>query len=573
MITPTIFNSDERGMVDDEDDCQMVISPMERYSDHSLVNLPSEIIHLICQYLQSHDLFYSLFALSRHWYESLAMYPTIFLRRCKNAEGAIQVLRNRFKDLRFLNLSGLQLYDENGCKTDSSNTILKVLRDSMREGCTKLNYFRMANCLTSPKQVKVDKPQKTEELTLDEYDMVGDGNNWIAEPAGNGYGEEVIIEVSPKFIETVVFEMMGQIKKIQVEDIIDPYDANCNAQPKEVSFYISRCKNISTEAFESLGRNPRFCSSVTKMMLEWDVGVNSQSICVMSQYFTNITSLSIANCVNIDSAGFEAISKMTGIHTLTLVGTTIRDGDLITISKLPNLKSIDLTGCKNTVQSEETIVQFLTNCPQMEELFLVDCNLTDWTLHIIKEKLKNLKFLDISWNVDFTDEGMFNILGELPNLESFNITTGAKIELAILLKDDNSLLASSEDVGKDLYTPLLPKLTKLNLSMRNYQCNESIQAVLRNAPNLVSLQLSGCSRLTDDSFSNINPKIYPLRKLKEVHLMRCSWLTDESLNKLMPLCISSLENLFLQRSKFSKQKIDEWKYKLENIKKIGYPKR
>nr|CAG4708713.1 unnamed protein product [Naegleria fowleri] len=520
---------------------------------YNLGNLPMEMIHFICRHLHSDQLFRSLFVLNRHWFECLKTYPTVFLRKCRNSEGALKVLRDRFMDLRFLNLSGLDLHDSEG----NCQHHLRTLREAMKAACKRLRYFRMSNCLTSPIQKGIVNQMTLRNI---ETELGKDGHNWFAQLSDDG--REITIEISIKHIETLVFEMLGQISTVRVVNIgEEEVDRNCNLTPNSISLFISRCRHVGCETFETFSQNEEFCKRVTEMMLEWNVGVDDLTFESISRSFPNVEKLSVANCVSISSAGFEKISCMHNLRSLVVVGTKIKDEDLIKISTLPNLKAIDLTGTKDTIVSEESYLKFVENRPQLEELSVSDCNLTDVTVLLIKKNLKKLRKLDLSWNVEMTDEGMENILGELPLLENLNVISGAKIEHALLLR---------ESIAAD--RPLLPHLKKLCLGMRNFQSSQSISNILKNAPNLTSLLLSGCSSLTSDSFE-VSEAPNSLNKLKEVHLMRCRRLDDSVLDKLMPLCLSSLESLLLQKTKISKEKIEHWKQQSGGIlKKIGYPK-
>ncbi|KAG2387229.1 hypothetical protein C9374_001561 [Naegleria lovaniensis] len=538
------------------DDEEEMMNGHMRVIEHTnnLGNLPMEMIHYICRHLHSDQLFRSLFVLNRHWYECLRTYPTVFLRKCRNSEGALQVLKDRFIDLRFLNLSGLELHDREG----NCQHVLKELREAMNSSCKRLRYFRISNCLTSP----VQKSAANQMILRDIDSELGkDGYNWFAQPSEDGNGREITIEISTKHIETVVFEMLGQISRIRVVSIEDQeQDRNCNLKPNSISLFISRCRYVSKDTFDTMSENREFCERVAELMLEWNIGVDDLTIESICRSFPNIEKLSVANCVSIGSAGFGLISSVHNLRSLVVVGTKIKDEDLIKLSSLPNLKAIDLTGTKVTIMFEESYMKFVENCPQLEELSLSDCNLSDATVLLIKKHLKQLRKLDLSWNVEMADAGMDNILGELPRLEQLTVISGAKIEHAMLLKERNAP------------NPLLPHLKKLCLGMRNFQSAQSVSNILQNAPNLTSLLLSGCSLLTSDSFE-VSPANCSLNKLKEVHLMRCRRLDDSALDKLLPLCITSLDSLLLQKTKISKAKIEQWKHQSGGVlKKIGYPK-
>ena len=235
------------------------------------------------------------------------------------------------------------------------------------------------------------------------------------------------------------------------------------------------------------------------------------------------------------------------------------------VSKLgrldPNLKKISL---RNLDLSNYIVENIIVNCKGLEELDISNCTgLTSGLLEIIAEKGKNLIDLNLSnLNGGISDSELINIGYKLKNLKKINLSRnmnvtdkgikgllchGIKlnsIDLSACLSLTNSglqtLFEYTADTLEDIYLNFLPKITDEGLSglsnckiLKNIEImgnNSDVGGLISGLSKLVTANLSGCSKIKDNDVNSIISNNGNLRILR---VSNCTSLTNNILENII----------------------------------------
>ena len=235
------------------------------------------------------------------------------------------------------------------------------------------------------------------------------------------------------------------------------------------------------------------------------------------------------------------------------------------VSKLgrldPNLKKISL---KNLDLSNYIVENIIVNCKGLEELDISNCTgLASGLLDIISEKGKNLIDLNISnLNGGINDLELINIGYKLKNLKKLNISRNlnvsdkgikgllchgiklSSIDLSACLSLTNigfqTLFEYTADTLEDLYLNFLPKITDEGLSglsnckiLKNLEImgnSSDVGGLIGGLSKLVTANLSGCSKITDNDVNSIIGNNGNLRILR---VSNCTALTNNILENIV----------------------------------------
>ena len=235
------------------------------------------------------------------------------------------------------------------------------------------------------------------------------------------------------------------------------------------------------------------------------------------------------------------------------------------VSKLgrldPNLKKICL---RNLDLSNYIVENIIINCKTLEELDISCCTgLTSGLLGIIAEKGKNLINLNISnINGGINDAELINIGYKLKNLKSINLSNNLNVEdkgikgllchgikltsidLSACLSLTNvglqTLFEYTADTLENLYLNFLPKITDEALSglsncklLKNIEImgnSSDIGGIVSGLAKLVTANLSGCSKITDNDVNSIISNNGNLRILR---VSNCTSLTNNILENII----------------------------------------
>ncbi|GAB6023523.1 F-box/LRR-repeat protein 14 [Chamberlinius hualienensis] len=198
---------------------------------------------------------------------------------------------------------------------------------------------------------------------------------------------------------------------------------------------------------------------------------------------------------------------------------SLRRGLRDTIHGIPNLKSLNLSGCYNVTDSGLSQA-FTHDLPHLTVLNLSLCKqINDTSLTRLTQCLKNLEDLDLGGCSNITNSGLLMISLGLKRLRSLNLRSCRHIT------DDGigylAGLNSDNTYGNR-------ELEELILQ----DCQKLTDDALRNASlglhNLKSINLSFCASITDNGLKYIAK----LGKLDELNLRSCDNVTDMGMASL-----------------------------------------
>lgn len=183
--------------------------------------------------------------------------------------------------------------------------------------------------------------------------------------------------------------------------------------------------------------------------------------------------------------------------TLELCATRVTDDDVIQlISRCPNLRVLDFA---NTSITDATLLAVAAKCPHLEALRLqMVSDITDAGIEAVVEKCQSLSALSLGW---------------IPTARGY-----------------------CKHVAKHC-----SKLKHLDLSGCSAEVTDSlVEAIVKGAPNLLTLDLSDCYSLTNTSISHICEH---LKSLTTVSFSRCHQITVNSMLQLARLQTLKCVNL------------------------------
>lgn len=190
----------------------------------------------------------------------------------------------------------------------------------------------------------------------------------------------------------------------------------------------------------------------------------------------------------------ETVSKR-GVQTLEFLSLQdcqkLTDDSLKYISAgLKNLKSINLSFCASLTEFGMKHLSTMVG-DSLREINLRSCDITDLALRYLSEGGLTLHVLDISFCDRVRDEGLAYLSQGLPQLRSLSL---------------NSIPCT--DAGLIKLSQTLTDLDTFNVGQCFNITDRGIDAILNNCPHLNSLDIYGCSRISD----------YMIQRLKQLNL-------------------------------------------------------
>ena len=269
--------------------------------------------------------------------------------------------------------------------------------------------------------------------------------------------------------------------------------------------------------------------------------------------FPNIETLILNHNGSVGDDGAAFLTKMEKLKNLNMIYTNLTDTGMISIRKIPNLKSFDIRGC--TIISDTGIrslarqgqlkltsfqhsgnavtdagIELLTQIETLETLHLQDFSLTDQAGESLK-KFKNLKSLIIMRCAEFGSRGLTQLKG-LP------------LNRLTLRGLDNV-----GDDGMDVFSDL-PNLKRLYLVEMNGITDAGIAKVAA-AKSLELLEIEMMNAISDESLKTIAT----LPNLKELKLKAVS-ITNDGLDTILGMPKLTKLNL-LDNSRIDTQSAEE----------------
>lgn len=268
----------------------------------------------------------------------------------------------------------------------------------------------------------------------------------------------------------------------------------------------------------------------------------------LSQEYLSLTELNLSLCKQVtDSALNKIAENLRNLELLELGGcSNITNLGLYWIAGgLKRLKKLDLRSC--WIISDQGIAHLagLTSetlgNPALELLGLQDCQrLSDESLRHISTGFKNLQSINLSFCICITDSGL-KYLAKMPSLRELNLRSCDNISdigMAYLAEGGSKILsldvAFCEKVGDQALVHISQGLFLLrSLSLSACQVSdEGICRIAKNLPDLETLNIGQCTRLTDNCLHTIADS---MKHLKCIDLYGCTRITTNGLERIMKL--------------------------------------
>ncbi|XP_019933776.2 uncharacterized protein fbxl9 isoform X1 [Paralichthys olivaceus] len=346
--------------------------------------------------------------------------------------------------------------------------------------------------------------------------------------------------------------------------------------------------------------------------------LTNYSVEVLVKHQPGLQRLDISGCTELTSRSVEAVAR--GLKSLTHLSLSrdwrITEKGLAELLSVSSLRSLDLSECLHVSGSE--MVKGLTESgasrAQLEKLNLKSCtyirdlavfsltqllgdtlceldltscvNVTDLSVRAISTYLHRLVVLRLGWCKEVTDWGLLGMVGttkcepeeekedkgprftrtfgnmgffkppRLPfeerpklvtqnDLEQFKQQAGASL-LALSRLQELDLSGCSKLTDSSITQVVHhPDLQRLSLSMLPEIIDDSLVSVAWQCRSLTSLSLSNCPGISDRGVTEAAPYLH---RLQHLYLSGCSKITDRSLFQLAQHC-KRLRTLDISRCK------------------------
>jgi len=234
------------------------------------------------------------------------------------------------------------------------------------------------------------------------------------------------------------------------------------------------------------------------------------------------TRISLRDCRADEAAGFAGLQAMRKLRSISLRDSPLVTDDFVArcLADRPCLTALDLSFCPQLTQldvnlpeltslkvagtsiTDEAICRLLSNCPKLRHLDVTQCNLTGISFKALASLCPMLQSLVAANCPQLTSEGLTS-LAHCSTLTELNVAGNRLNDGALLntLQHNKSLRA--------LNVTGCTKLTDLFLEPLGWL--EGSQMTV--CPGLVNLNLSDCSRLTDDTIRKLSEERPHLRLL------------------------------------------------------------
>ncbi|TSS60377.1 Cyclic nucleotide-gated cation channel beta-1 [Bagarius yarrelli] len=339
---------------------------------------------------------------------------------------------------------------------------------------------------------------------------------------------------------------------------------------------LSDCKKLTDYSIEHLCRHQR---NLHMLDLGGCTELTSRSMLAVAATLKQLQSLSLSRVWRITNKGLAELTALPGLRSLDLSEcVNISSAELVKGLSSPQhraqLEKLRLRSC-TYIRDICSIAQLLAS--SLKELDLTSCNgLTDPSIHAVSSHLSGLQVLRLGSCKQITDWGLLGMeepVGDKKpskqpqedNGPSFTRTFGNMgfFQPPQMPFDEKPRQVTDEDLGAfreqdraslraicglqelDLsgcskltdvsITQVLrfPALRRLSLAMMPEISDEAVASVALHCRCLTSLALSGCSRLTDTGLAQAVPH---LQRLQHLQLAYCDGLTDRSLNLIVQHC-------------------------------------
>eukprot|EP00002_Diphylleia_rotans_P009986 TRINITY_DN2035_c0_g4_i1.p1 TRINITY_DN2035_c0_g4~~TRINITY_DN2035_c0_g4_i1.p1 ORF type:complete len:434 (-),score=65.88 TRINITY_DN2035_c0_g4_i1:138-1439(-) len=259
----------------------------------------------------------------------------------------------------------------------------------------------------------------------------------------------------------------------------------------------------------------------------------------LSDTGVEIETLSFDRCKRLGDNSLALLPNLTSLTSLNLNGTRAGYYTIRSLTKISNLRSLNLS-CLRVGSSP--ICHLMTSLTKLEVLNIPNTGFSDECIGWFQVensgfRLESLQHFDASFNVHLTDEGVRDLLPRFPNIQSVILATNANItgEVYSILADGCPLVThlnlsgtNIEDIqgeqlsrlcnlvtidlsrgeAGDVTADSLGKISSLEQIRMSYTSISNYALIqFGNLPNLQSLKICGCLNISAHALQHLNPDI------------------------------------------------------------------
>lgn len=308
-------------------------------------------------------------------------------------------------------------------------------------------------------------------------------------------------------------------------------DQPIRANPEDVQKAVAFLKAMGSTVSFSLKGN-----RLTEINIQDGSSVSKDEIELFAKLL-DLEKLQIFNCRVLNDEMVEQLSSLSELNTLALTNTVINDAAVETIVKaFPKLLDLDLSS--NTNMSGDAM-KIIATLPNLQRLSLVQNRFNELNTRRLS-KLQDLRALDLRGNMEAGDMTL-EVVGKLPKLTAFKHRSTAVTDMGMEHLSESKALESLliQDFAITSQSgPLLAKLQNLT-QLEVFRCQgfgtDGVLAL--KGLNLQRLTLRDLPDVADQSLE----ALAELTKLRRLYLHELDGIADSGLKNLAAL--QSLEVL------------------------------
>ncbi len=281
---------------------------------------------------------------------------------------------------------------------------------------------------------------------------------------------------------------------------------------------------------------PKDGTLLTEIVIQDGSNVTADDIALFGK-LSDLEKLQILNCRTLDDEMAAKLSGLKGLKALALTNSTISDATVELIAaSFPNVTDLDLSSNTNMSNS---VLKFVSKMSQLQRLTLVQTKVNDIGAMNLT-KMKELRALDLRGNMQAGDMAM-EVIAELPHLTGLKHRSSSVTDsgLESLSHNQNlSALLIQDFKISDESGPHLAKFKKLT-QLEIFRCQGF------GTDGVLALKGMGLTRLTLRDLSSVDNRamevLDDLPQLRRLYLHELTSVSDEGLKHLASL--HSLESL------------------------------
>ena len=291
---------------------------------------------------------------------------------------------------------------------------------------------------------------------------------------------------------------------------------------------------------DALGSRSKYASKagglLTEIIIQDGSNLTADDLALFGK-LSDLEKLQIFNCRALNDEMAATLSGLKGLTSLALTNTVINDATVEMIVKsFPNLIDLDLSSNTNMTSG---VVKIVSGMSQLQRLTLVQNQVNDIGAQRLS-KLQELRTLDLRGNMEAGDMAL-EVVAALPKLTGLKHRSTAVTDSGLEYLSRNQTLESllmQDFAVTDQSGPHLAKLGKLS-QLEVFRCQQF------GTEGVLALKGMGLTRLTLRDLPNIDDRAMEvfddLPKLKRLYLHEIASVSDSGLKHLAAL--KSLELL------------------------------